>query len=162
MRNYISLALATTPSGLGSLCKHVGVPTRLRIGNRLRRKCSAVAGGEGARTKGAVSKGTICTFQCACKNAKPNIPQKWGCLLLGGSAWWPGGCIARSVHRPRRMYRAPPAGAREGSACGLVGAGGVALVQGPGMISQGADHNAWNWIPRASAEGAREGRVKVC
>ena len=94
MRNYISLALATTPSGLGSHCKHVGVPTRLRIGNRLRSKCSAVAGGEGARTKGAVSKGTI--FQCACKNAKPNIPQKWGCLLLGGGAWRPGGCIARS------------------------------------------------------------------
>ena len=71
MRNYISLALATTPSGrrLGSHCKHVGVPTRLRIGNGLRRKCSAVAGGEGARTKGAVSKGTI--FQCACKNSKP-------------------------------------------------------------------------------------------
>ena len=34
MRNYISLALATTPSGLGSHCKHAGVPTRVRIGNR--------------------------------------------------------------------------------------------------------------------------------
>ena len=110
------------PTDLGSHCKHVGVPTRLRIGNRLRRKCSAVAGGEGARTKGAVSKGTI--FQCACKNAKPNIPQKWGCLLLGGGAWRPGGCIARSEYRPRRMYRAPPAGARQGSACGLAGACG--------------------------------------
>ena len=43
MRNYISLALVTTPSGLGSHCKHVGAPTRLRIGNRLRPECSAVA-----------------------------------------------------------------------------------------------------------------------
>ena len=91
MRNCISLALATTPSGLGSRCKHVGAPTRLRIGNWLRRKCSAVAGGEGARAKGAVSKGTICTFQCACKNAKPDIPQKWGCLLLGGVRGGPAG-----------------------------------------------------------------------
>ena len=144
MRNYISLALATTPSGLGSHCKHMGVPTRLRIGYRLRIKCSAVAGGARARGQEARAESKSTILQCACKNAKPNIPQKWGCLLLGGSAWWPGGCIARSVYRPRRMYRAPPAGAREGSACGLVGAGGVTLVQGPGMISQGADHNAWN------------------
>ena len=44
MRNYISLALATTPSGLGSRCKHVGVPTRLKIGNRLRSIYEASAG----------------------------------------------------------------------------------------------------------------------
>ena len=33
MHNYISLALATTPSGLGSHCKHVGIPAKLRIGS---------------------------------------------------------------------------------------------------------------------------------
>ena len=31
MRSYISLALAITPSGLGSHCKHVGIPAKCDI-----------------------------------------------------------------------------------------------------------------------------------
>ena len=126
MRNYISLALATTPSGLGSLCKHVGVPTRLRIGNRLRRKCSAVAGGEGARTKGAVSKGTI--FQCACKNAKPIFFQ---CV----EKRWRGraGCIARLWRKSRRMQWTVPrfersSGSRDTAQCRRAGLSPICFI----------------------------------
>jgi hypothetical protein len=154
MRTCISLALATTPSGLGSHCKHVGAPTRLRIGNWLRRKCSAVAGGEGARAKGAVSKGTI--FPCACKNAKP-------IGMWPGRCWWltlvrGPGMISQGADRgcwPRRGSRAQGAHKEVGVSC----------LCAHGMSATGdseSGDNAWNKIPRTSAEGARGERVEVC
>jgi len=101
MRNYISLALATTPSGLGSHCKHVGAPTRLRIGNRLRTKCSAVAWGRGRADKRRGEQGTI--FQCSCKNAKPIFFQSVEKRQRGRA-----GCIARLWRKSRRMQWAIP------------------------------------------------------
>ena len=101
MRNYISLALATTPSGLGSHCKRAGVPTRLRIGNRLRSKCRATAV-TGARGREERPKNRNVRFQCAfqCKT------KKWMPVFRGGvrdgpadvlrdPVIGPGGCTVR-------------------------------------------------------------------
>ena len=96
MRNYISLALATTPSGLGSRCKHVGVPTRLRIGYRLRIKCSAVAGGRGraGRRRGEQEHYIAVRMQ----KRKTKHPPKAGMPVIRG------GCVvARRVHREIRV-----------------------------------------------------------
>ena len=77
MRNYISLALATTPSGLGSHCKHVGVPTRLRIGNRLLKNCErAAVTGMGNREEQLKKRNT--ELQCAYKNVNPEEKIKCG------------------------------------------------------------------------------------
>ena len=77
MHNYISLALATTPSGLGSHCKHMGVPTRLRIGYRLLNNCERTAvTGMGNREEQLKKRNT--EFQCAYKNVKPEEKIKCG------------------------------------------------------------------------------------
>ena len=125
MRNYISLALVTTPSGLGSHCKHVGAPARLRIGSWLRGECSAGAGDEGARTTltGAESKGmrTILQCTCACKNAKPNFFQSVEKRPRERT-----GCIARLWKRSRRMQWTNPrfersSGSRDMAQCRRAG-----------------------------------------
>ena len=76
MHNYISLAMATPPSGLGSHWKHVGVPDRLRIRNRYEASAGwrPYRGREGAK----MHNDQKCRISVRMQKRKTNVFEKCG------------------------------------------------------------------------------------
>ena len=129
MRNYISLALATTPSGLGSHCKHVGVPTRLKNRKPVTKQVRDGGRGGGEELQRVHKKHK---YQISVRmqkrntyNSKARVPVlRGGCVAARGCIMRPGYrlCLTEIGMRPGRCRW-------------------LALVQGPhaGMISLGDD-----------------------